>query len=148
MMKTFNVIGGLSDHTLGIEVPIASVCMGASIIEKHFTLSRDSGSPDDAFSLTPIEFKQMIDSIRIVEKTLGKITYGGVKGEQAMKKFRRSLFFTKDMKKGDIIDKLCVRSVRPGYGLHTKYYWDILGKTVTEDITFGTPTSFSNINFS
>lgn len=148
MMDTFDVIGGLSDHTLGIEVPIASVCMGASIIEKHFTLSRDSGSPDDAFSLTPIEFKQMIDSIRIVEKTIGKVTYGGVKGEQSMKKFRRSLFFTKDMKNGDIIDDICIRSIRPGYGLHTKYYWDILGKQVTKDIKYGEPVSFNNINFS
>jgi pseudaminic acid synthase len=147
MMDTFNVIGGLSDHTLGIEVPIASVCLGASVIEKHFTLSRQSGSPDDAFSLEPNEFKQMVDSIRIVEKTLGKVTYGGVKGEDAMKKFRRSLFFVKDMKKGDIIDETCVRSIRPGNGLHTKYYWDILGKQVSKDITFGTPTSFSNILF-
>jgi len=146
MIDTFNIIGGLSDHTLGIEVPIASVCMGAKVIEKHFTLSRQSGSPDDAFSLEPNEFKQMVDSIRVVEKTFGKVTYGGVKGEESMKKFRRSLFFVKDMKKGDIIDETCVRSIRPGYGLHTKYYWDILGKTVNEDITFGTPTTFKNIN--
>lgn len=147
MMDTFNVIGGLSDHTLGIEVPIASVCVGASVIEKHFTLSRQSGSPDDAFSLEPNEFKQMIDSVRIVEKTFGRVTYGGVKGEQAIKKFRRSLFFTKNMKQGDIIDETCVRSVRPGYGLHTKYYWDILGKKVNEDVKFGEPTSFSSIDF-
>lgn len=147
MMDTFNVIGGLSDHTLGIEVPIASVCMGASVIEKHFTLSRQSGSPDDAFSLEPSEFKQMVDSIRIVKKTFGKVTYGGVKGEQAVKKFRRSLFFIKDMKKGDTIDESCVKSIRPGFGLHTKHYWDILGKTVNCDIKFGEPTSFSNINF-
>jgi pseudaminic acid synthase len=147
MIDTFNVIGGLSDHTLGIEVPIASVCLGATVIEKHFTLSRHSGSPDDAFSLEPHEFKQMVDSIRIIEKTIGKITYGGVKGEQEMKKFRRSLFFVKDMKKGDIIDKTCVRSVRPGYGLHTKYYWDILGKKVSKDVKFSEPTSFSNIEF-
>lgn len=147
MMDTFNVIGGLSDHTLGIEVPIASVCMGASVIEKHFTLSRQSGSPDDAFSLEPHEFKQMIDSVRIVEQTFGKVTYGGVKGEQAIKKFRRSLFFTKDMKSGDIIDETCVRSVRPGYGLHTKYYWDLLGKPVNRDVKFGEPTSFSTIGF-
>lgn len=147
MMETFGVIGGLSDHTLGIEVPIASVCMGARIIEKHFTLSRQSGSPDDAFSLEPCEFKQMVDSVRIVETTFGKITYGGVKGEEAMKKFRRSLFFVKDMKKGDIIDETCVRSIRPGYGLHTKYYWDILGKTIACDVELGTPTSFNNINF-
>ena len=81
MKESFNVIGGLSDHTLGIEVPIASVCLGARVIEKHFTLSRDSGSPDDAFSLTPSEFKQMVDSVRIVEKTLGVVKYGGVKKE-------------------------------------------------------------------
>ncbi len=147
MMNTFNVIGGLSDHTLGIEVPIASVCLGAKVIEKHFTLSRQSGSPDDAFSLEPIEFKQMVDSIRIVEKTFGKVTYGGVKGEQEMKKFRRSLFFIKDMKKGEIIDESCVKSVRPGYGLHTKYYWNILGKTVNCDVKYGEPTTFQNINF-
>jgi len=147
MMETFNVIGGLSDHTLGIEVPIASVCFGARVIEKHFTLSRQSGSPDDAFSLEPHEFKQMVDSIRIVEQTFGTIKYGGVKGEQAMKKFRRSLFFVKDMKAGDVIDETCVKSIRPGYGLHTKYYWDILGKTVSSDVKLGEPTTFTNINF-
>lgn len=147
MMDTFNVVGGLSDHTLGIEVPIASVCLGASVIEKHFTLSRQSGSADDAFSLEPNEFKQMVESIRVVEKTLGRVTYGGVKGEEAMKKFRRSLFFVKDMKKGDIIDETCVKSIRPGNGLHTKYYWNILGKQVSQDVSFGTPTSFTNIEF-
>jgi pseudaminic acid synthase len=142
MMKTFNVVGGLSDHTLGIEVPVASVCMGAKIIEKHFTLSRQSGSPDDAFSLEPHEFKQMVESVRIVEKTLGKITYGGVKGEQEMKKFRRSLFFTKDMKAGEIIDETCIRSVRPGYGLHTKHYNDLIGKPIPRDISYGEPTFY------
>jgi pseudaminic acid synthase len=142
MKDTFNVIGGLSDHTLGIEVPVASVCMGAKIIEKHFTLSRQSGSPDDAFSLEPHEFKQMVDSVRIVEKTIGNITYGGVKGEQEMKKFRRSLFFTKDMKAGDIIDETCIRSVRPGFGLHTKHYSDLIGKSLTRDIKFGEPTFY------
>jgi pseudaminic acid synthase len=146
MIKTFNVIGGLSDHTLGIEVPIASVCFGAKVIEKHFTLSRQSGSPDDAFSLEPHEFKQMVDSIRIVEKTIGEIKYGGVKGEQEMKKFRRSLFFVKDMKKGEIIDETCIKSIRPGYGLHTKYYWDILGKPVNCDINFGVPVSNNHYN--
>ena len=146
MMESFNVIGGLSDHTLGIEVPIASVLLGAKVIEKHFTLSRESGSPDDAFSLTPYEFKQMVDSIRIIEKTIGSITYGGVKGEEAMKKFRRSLFFVKDMKKGEIIDETCIRSIRQGNGLHTKHYWNLLGKYVNENIERGTPVSFNNIN--
>ena len=147
MIETFNVVGGLSDHTLGIEVPISSVCLGAKVIEKHFTLSRQSGSPDDAFSLEPHEFKQMVDSIRIVEKTFGKVTYGGVKGEQEMKKFRRSLFFVKDMNEGDVIDKTCVRSVRPGFGLHTKYYWDILGKKVNKNVKYGEPVLFNNIAY-
>lgn len=144
MVESFNVIGGLSDHTLGIEVPIASILLGAKVIEKHFTLSRDSGSPDDAFSLTPNEFKQMVDSIRIIEKTIGKITYGGVKGEEAMKKFRRSLFFVKDMKSGQIIDDTCIRSIRPGNGLHTKYYDDIIGKKTSTDIDRGTPVTLGS----
>lgn len=146
MMESFNVLGGLSDHTLGIEVPLASVCLGAKVIEKHFTISRDSGSPDDAFSLTPVEFKQMVDGIRIVEKTLGAITYGGVKGESSTKNFRRSLFFVKDVKKGDIIDKTNVKSIRPSNGIHTKHYWEILGKKVNSDIVFGTPVSFDLID--
>ncbi len=147
MIDTFNVIGGLSDHTLGIEVPIAAVCVGAKVVEKHFILNRNSDSPDDAFSLTPQEFKNMVNSIRIVEKTFGKVTYGGVKGEKNMKKFRRSLFFIKDMKEGDIIDETCVKSIRPGYGLHTKYYDSVLGKKVSKDVFKGTPTTFNNITF-
>jgi len=147
MIDSFNVIGGLSDHTLGIEVPIASVCMGASVIEKHFTLSRKSGSADDAFSLEPDEFKKMIESVRIVEKTFGEIKYGGVKGEEATKKYRRSLFFVRDMKKGELIDESCVRSVRPGNGLPVSYYWDILGKRVNMDVEYGMPTSLGNIEF-
>jgi pseudaminic acid synthase len=141
MMNTFNVVGGLSDHTLGSIVPITSVALGASLIEKHFTLSRESGSADDAFSMTPIEFKNMVDQVRISEKTIGKITYGGVKGEQDMKKFRRSLFFVKDVKQGEVITKDNVKSIRPGNGLHTKYYDEILGKTVNRDIERGTPTN-------
>ena len=145
MINSFNIIGGLSDHTLGIEVPISAVCLGAKVIEKHFTLSRDSGSPDDAFSLTPIEFKQMVNSIRIVEKTLGNVLYGGVDGEISMKKFRRSLFFVKDLKIGDIIDSTNVKSIRPNNGIHTKHFWDILGKTVNQNITLGTPVSWELI---
>jgi len=146
MVESFNVIGGLSDHTLGIEVPIAAVCLGARVIEKHFTNSRDSGSPDDAFSLTPIEFKQMVDSIRIVETTLGSVFYGGVDGESSMKNFRRSLFFTKDIKKGNIITKDNLRSIRPSNGIHTKHYWEILGKKVKEDILMGMPVTWDLID--
>ena len=103
MINRFNVVGGLSDHTLGPIVPISSVALGAKVIEKHFTLSRNSGSVDDSFSLTPNEFKEMVKYVRIAEKCLGKVKYGGVKSEKSTKKYRRSLYATKDIKKGDIL---------------------------------------------
>lgn len=143
MMESYDVIGGLSDHTLGIEVPIAAVALGARIIEKHFTLSRKSGSPDDKFSLTPDEFKQMVDSIRIVEKTLGKVTYGGVKKELSSKKFRKSLFVVKDIKKGEFFTKDNLRPIRPGYGLHTKHYEEVLGKECKIDVEKGEPLNWN-----
>ena len=146
MIEKFNVVGGLSDHTLGIEVPTISVAMGASVIEKHFTLSRDSGSPDDAFSLTPIEFKKMVESVRLTEKIMGKITYGGVKSEKETKKYRRSLYIVKDMKKGDEFTKDNLKSIRPGNGIHTKYYWDILEKKCNQDIEFGTPMKYAYVD--
>ena len=90
----------------------------------------------------------MVDTIRIVEKTIGNVIYGGVKGESSMKQFRRSLFFVKDMKKGDIIDETNVKSIRPSNGIHTKHYWEILGKKVNSDIVFGTPVSFDLIDLS
>ena len=139
MIKSFNVIGGLSDHTLGIEVPLASISLGAKIIEKHFTLSRSSGSADDAFSITPDEFKHMVDSIRIIEKTIGNVTYGGVKNEGVSKKFRKSLFAVEDIKKGEVFTTKNVRPIRPGYGIHTKYYEIILGKESKLYIERGEP---------
>ena len=145
MMETFNVIGGLSDHTLGIEVPIASVVLGGRIIEKHFKLTDDSGSEDDAFSLTPSEFKEMVDSVRKVEKTLGIIKYAGVDNETKSKTFRRSLFIVKDIKKGEILTDENVRSIRPANGLHTKFYNDIIGKKARIDLEKGTPLSWEII---
>lgn len=141
MAETFNIITGLSDHTLGVEVPIAAVALGARVIEKHFTLSRESGSADDAFSLTPDEFKQMVDSVRIVEKTIGNITYG-TNSENKSKKFRRSLFVVEDIKKGDLLTEKNIRSIRPSNGLHTKFYYDILGKKAREDLEKGTPLNW------
>ena len=146
MMETFNVISGLSDHTLGIEVPIASVVLGGRIIEKHFKLNDDSGSEDDAFSLTPIEFKKMVDAVRTVEKTLGIIKYDGVNSESKSKTFRRSLFVVKDMKEGELFSSENVKSIRPANGLHTKYYENILGKKARKDIEFGTPLSWDLID--
>ena len=145
MKETFNVIPGLSDHTLGPVVPIVSVSLGAKVIEKHFTLSRDSGSVDDSFSLIPIEFKEMVDSVRIAEKCIGKIKYGGVKSEDNIKKYRRSLYSIKEIKKGDYITNNNIKSIRPGNGLHTKYYEDILGKKARIDIDFSTPITWDLI---
>lgn len=127
MMETFAVVGGLSDHTLGIEAPIATVVLGGRIIEKHFKLTDDSGSEDDAFSLKPDEFKKMVDSIRIVEKTLGTIQYDGVNNESNSNKFRR--FIVKDIKKGELLTEENVKFIRPSNGLHTRFYREILGKT-------------------
>jgi pseudaminic acid synthase len=142
MKDTFDVIPGLSDHTLGPTVPITSVALGAKVIEKHFTLSRDSGSPDDAFSLTPNEFKEMVEYLRIAEKCNGCVKYGGVKSEESTKKFRRSLFSVCNIKKGEFISEKNIRSVRPGNGLHTKHYQEILGKKARVDIDFATPISW------
>jgi len=145
MTKTFNVIGGLSDHTLGIEVPIASVVLGGRIIEKHFKLIENSESEDDAFSLTPEEFKKMVNSVRIVEKSLGIIKYSGTNKETNSKKFRRSLFVVQDIKKGGLFNQNNIKSIRPSNGLHTKYYDEILGKEATENIEYGTPLNWNLI---
>ncbi len=147
MKKNFQIdCVGISDHTLSNVVPITSVVLGAKVIEKHFTLSRNSGSPDDAFSLIPEEFKEMVDSVRIAEKSIGEIKYGGVKNENQTRKFRRSLFVVKDMKKGDTFTKENIKSIRPGNGLHTKYYWGVLGKKSLVDVKKGTPLNWDIIS--
>jgi len=146
LINTFNVVVGLSDHTLGIEVPIASVVLGARIIEKHFKLSDNSGSEDDAFSLTPTEFKQMVDAVRKVEKTIGIIKYNGTQDETKSKIFRRSLFVVKDVQKDELFTEENVKSIRPSNGLHTKHYDQIIGKKSNQNISFGTPFSLDFVN--
>jgi len=142
MRETFGVLVGLSDHTLGIAVPIASVALGAVMVEKHFILDRNLGGPDSAFSLEPEEFKAMVSAIRQVEKALGKVSYELTERQKAMKKFSRSLFVAKDMKAGEVFTEENVRSVRPGVGLHPKYLRNILGKRAKFDIKAGTPLSW------
>ncbi|MDN5319821.1 MAG: pseudaminic acid synthase [Thermococcaceae archaeon] len=139
MMEAFGVPVGLSDHTLGIEVPIAAVALGASIIEKHFTLSRSIQTPDSAFSLEPHEFKAMVQAIRNVEKALGDVRYGTDKSEEEIKKYRRSLYVVRDIKKGELFTEENVKSIRPGYGLPPKYLKEILGRKARCDIPKGTP---------
>ena len=135
----FGVIVGLSDHTLGGEVSTAAVALGASIIEKHFILDRNMGGPDSEFSMEPQEFKQMVDSIRNVEKALGEVSYELSDKMKSNREFSRSLFVVKDMKKGEIITEDNVRSIRPGFGLHPKYLKEILGKRINKDLKKGTP---------
>lgn len=135
----FDVVVGLSDHTLGGEVSTAAVALGANIIEKHFILDRTMEGPDSEFSMEPHEFKEMVDSIRKVEKALGKVCYELSDKMNVNREFSRSLFVVKDIKKGEIITEDNVRSIRPGFGLHPKYLNFILGKRVNRDLKYGTP---------
>lgn len=145
MADTFQCICGLSDHTLGDEVAIASVALGAKVIEKHFTLDRNDGGEDAAFSMEPEEFKSMVQKIRNIEKALGKVTYELNESQIANRKFSRSLYVVEDVRQGEVITKKNVRSIRPGYGLHTKYFYDILGKKARVDLKKGTPMSWDLI---
>ncbi|WP_252255069.1 pseudaminic acid synthase [Clostridium sp. ZBS12] len=145
MAKTFDVVAGLSDHTLGSSVSIAAVALGAKVIEKHFTLSRKDGGPDAAFSMEPHEFKQMVEDIRNVEKALGKVTYELTEKQKKSKEHSRSLFVVKDIKKGEMFTEENVRSIRPGFGMKTKYIKDILGKTAKMDLKKGTPMDWKFI---
>lgn len=139
MMQRFNSDVGLSDHTLGISVPIAAVVLGARIIEKHFILDRNIGGPDAAFSLEPKEFAEMVKSIRQVELALGKINYELSESVKASRHFSRSLYVVEDVKAGEIISKMNVRSIRPGNGLAPKYFYEIIGKTFNANYKKGTP---------
>ncbi len=145
LAETFQVIAGLSDHTLDIGIPIAAVTLGASIIEKHFTLSRRNGGPDASFSMEPDEFKEMVNAIRTVEKALGRVYYGPTHHEEVNKVFRRSLFIVKDVREGEIFTSENVRSIRPGYGLQPKYLNDIIGRRAKRDLKKGTPLQWENI---
>jgi len=145
MAETFGCPAGLSDHTLGIEVPIAAVALGARVIEKHFILSRDVESPDREFSLTPHEFGAMVKAIRNVEKALGSANYRLTERMRRGREFCRSLFVVKDLRKGEIFTEENVRSIRPGYGLHPRYFKEVLGRRARRDIEKGTPLSWDLI---
>lgn len=144
MMQRFGLVTGLSDHTLDNATAIASVALGASIIEKHFTLDRNGGGPDDSFSLEPPELASLCKGIRTAWQALGKIDYGRKSSEQENLKFRRSLYFVQDLKVGDVITPDLIRSVRPGFGLAPKYLNDAIGATVVVDVSGGTPVSWSS----
>jgi len=145
MAEAFDVPVGLSDHTMGIAVPVAAVALGACIVEKHFTLSREIPGPDSGFSLEPEEFREMVNAIRIAEKALGKVHYKVGEREAKSRIFRRSLFVVKDIKEGEVFTEEHVRSIRPGYGLPPKFLKDVLGRRAACDIKRGTPLDWSLI---
>jgi len=130
MVRRFDLVTGLSDHTLDNTTAIASVALGASIIEKHFTLDRAGGGPDDSFSLEPPELAALCRGARIAWDALGYVNYGLKSSEQGNVKFRRSLYFVKDMEAGTIVTADAIRSVRPGYGLAPRYVDQIVGRTL------------------
>lgn len=139
MLERFSPQGvkiGLSDHSLSHIPAVAAVTLGATVIEKHFTLDRKLGGADAGFSLEPTEFKACIDAIRTAEKVLGKVDYTV---NEKNRRFARSLYVVKDIKKGEKFTPENIRSIRPSNGLHPKYYEEILGKTATRDLKFGTP---------
>ncbi|MUM76956.1 pseudaminic acid synthase [Pseudodesulfovibrio sp. F-1] len=145
LAERFGVVAGLSDHTLGIDMPIAAVALGARVIEKHLCLSRDLGGPDAAFSLDPEEFAAMVRSVRNVEKGLGTVCFELTEKQKASAVFRRSLFATRDIGAGERLTPDNVRSVRPGHGLHPRHYEELLGKTARAAIRKGTPLSWELI---
>jgi pseudaminic acid synthase len=137
LKDTFDVTVGLSDHTLGTSVPVGAVALGAKIVEKHFILDREIGGPDSEFSLEPHQFREMIESVREVEKALGKVSYNLSPKIEKSRVFTRSLYIVKDIQKGEKFTEENIRSVRPGYGMHPKYLKEILGKTAIKDYEAG-----------
>jgi pseudaminic acid synthase len=146
LAERFGVIPGLSDHTLGITVPVVAICFGAKIIEKHFILDRSIGGPDAAFSLDVAEFSAMVNAVRIAEQAIGRVDYSLTEKQKKGREFSRSLYVVKDIKKGEVITTENVRSIRPGYGLHPKYLKNILGKKVKQDLNFGTRMNLDFVN--
>lgn len=142
MRDLFQCQVGLSDHTMGIGVAVASIALGATVIEKHFTLSRADGGVDAAFSLEPEEMRALVIESARAWQALGKISYGPTEKEKDSLKFRRSLYVAEDMKAGDVFTTENLRAIRPGFGLPPKYYDSLLGKKVKRDVKKGTPVSW------
>jgi N-acetylneuraminate synthase len=138
LRELFNCEVGLSDHTMGVGVSVASVALGATVIEKHFTLRRADGGVDSAFSMEPSEMAQLIAETERAWLALGHVSYGPLEAEKASIQFRRSLYIVKDLKAGDVLTRENVRAIRPGWGLPTKYLGIVLGRTVKQDVKRGT----------
>lgn len=142
LRDTFNCQAGISDHTMGIGVSVAAVALGATVIEKHFTLNRADGGVDSAFSMEPQEMKSLVSETERAWQSLGKIHYGATEGEKLSLKHRRSLYVAKDMKTGESFNQENLRAIRPGLGLPPKYFEILIGRKVNRDIPKGTPISW------
>ncbi len=142
MRRKFDCEIGLSDHTLGVGVAVASIALGATIIEKHFTLSREDGGVDSDFSMEPDEMKNLVDETKRAWQSYGTIRYGATKSEEKSLKYRRSLYITNDMSEGEVFTTKNLRAIRPGYGLETKHLENILGLKVNKDVIKGTPMNW------
>jgi N-acetylneuraminate synthase len=145
LARRFDCPVGLSDHTMGIAVPVVAVALGACIIEKHLCLRRADGGPDGAFSLEPQEFKAMVEAVRTAEKALGAVQFAPGPREANSRKFRRSLFVVEDIKKGELFTKQNVRSIRPADGLHPRHFKEVLGRRAACDVDRGTPLSWTMV---
>ena len=146
MAQKFQCPIGLSDHTLELAVPIAAVAFGACIIEKHLTLSRADGGPDRDFSLEPDEFACMVRAVRVAHAASGDVHYGGVEQEMAGRRFRRSLYAVRDIRRGETFTMENVRSIRPAGGLHPRHLTEVLGRVANADISQGTPLAWRHVD--
>ena len=139
LAATFDVVAGLSDHTEGVEVPIAAAALGAALIEKHFTLRRSDGGPDAAFSLEPAELRRMIEGCRLAHEALGRVDYTCKASETANVQFRRSIYVVADTRAGEVFTADHIRCIRPGFGLPPKRLTEVVGRTAARDLKRGDP---------
>lgn len=146
IQSRFGVKSGLSDHTMGIVAPVVSVALGGTVIEKHFILDKSIGGPDAHFSLDEKEFTEMVNAVRVAELVKGKADYDLTPKKRKSREFSRSLYIIEDVKKGDMVNEQNVRSIRPGFGIHPKYYNEVLGKKFNKDFEKGTPLNFEKLN--
>ena len=146
MKNRFGVNVGLSDHTLSNVTAISAVALGAVMVEKHVTLNRDGGGPDDSFSLEEDGLLELCSSTKVAWQALGKVNYERTEAEKGNVKFRRSLYYVRSLKKGDVITENDIRSVRPGYGLPPKYYEKLIGLRVLQTVEENTPVTFESVN--
>jgi len=146
LASTFGCKVGLSDHTQGIASAVAATALGACVIEKHFVLDRNAGGVDAAFSMEPAELTLLVNTCHQAAASLGEVTYGGTQAEQDFKKYRRSIYVSKDSKAGDVLNDSNIRIIRPSLGLAPKYWPEVLGKTLTEDVRKGDALAWSMID--